>query len=86
LAIEVMQECSGARACEILGISGDEAVHTVSQAEHRRLLAREDPILAETRRLWRYGMEHMPAATAARFDRTNRVEWKAELDRFFVRR
>lgn len=46
----------------------NDAVNEVRKAEHRRLLAQGDEILTGTRQLWLYGIENVPASSAARFD------------------
>jgi transposase len=46
----------------------NEAVNEVRKGEHRRLLAQGDDILKNTRMLWLYGMENVPAKHAERFD------------------
>jgi len=45
----------------------NEAVNAVRQSEHRRLQAAGDDILKNTRQLWLYGMENMPARHVQRF-------------------
>jgi transposase len=44
------------------------AVNEVRTSEHRRLQAMGDDLLKNTRLLWLYGMEHVPAKHAQRFD------------------
>jgi len=46
----------------------NEAVNDVRKSEHRRLQAAGDDILKNTRQLWLYGMENVPAKHAQRFD------------------
>ena len=46
----------------------NEAVNEVRKNEHRRLLAQGDDCLKNTRQLWLYGMENVPAQHAQRFE------------------
>ena len=46
----------------------NEAVNEVRKSEHRRLQAQGDDILKNTRQLWLYGVENVPAKHAQRFD------------------
>jgi transposase len=46
----------------------NEAVNEVRMREHKRLLAAGDDTLKNTRQLWLYGMENVPAQYARRFD------------------
>lgn len=46
----------------------NEAVNEVRVSEHRRLQALGDGVLKNTRQLWLYGMENVPAQHAQRFD------------------
>jgi transposase len=46
----------------------NEAVNEVRKSEHRRLQAQGDDILKNTRQLWLYGMERVPAQHAQRFE------------------
>jgi transposase len=45
----------------------NEAVNEVRQGEHRRLQAQGDDTLKNTRQLWLYGLENVPARHAQRF-------------------
>lgn len=45
----------------------NEAVNEVRKDEHRRLQTEGNDILTNTRQLWLYGMENVPAAQARRF-------------------
>jgi len=45
----------------------NEAVNEVRKGEHRRLQAQGDDTLKNTRQLWLYGMENVPAKQAQRF-------------------
>ena len=47
--------------------SMNEAVNEVRKEEHRRLQAQGDDTLKNTRQLWLYGMENVPARDAQRF-------------------
>ncbi|HQT75250.1 MAG TPA: transposase, partial [Acidiphilium sp.] len=46
----------------------NEAVNEVRVREHKRLLAAGDDTLKNTRQLWLYGIENVPAKHAQRFD------------------
>jgi len=46
----------------------NEAVNEVRKSEHRRLQAQGDDLLKNTRQLWLYGIENVPAQHAQRFD------------------
>lgn len=46
----------------------NEAVNEVRKSEHRRLQSAGDDILKNTRQLWLYGMENLPAHNAQRFN------------------
>ena len=46
----------------------NEAVNEVRQSEHRRLQAEGDDSLKNTRQLWLYGLENVPAKHAQRFE------------------
>jgi transposase len=48
--------------------SMNEAVNEVRKSEHRRLQERGDDLLKNTRQLWLYGMENVPAQHAQRFE------------------
>ena len=45
----------------------NEAVNEVRKGEHRRLQVQGDDVLKNTRQLWLYGMENVPARHAQRF-------------------
>lgn len=51
----------------------NEAVNEVRKSEHRRLQAIGDDILKNTRQLWLYGMENVPAQHARRFDEIKEI-------------
>jgi transposase len=51
-----------------LGKHMNEAVNEVRISEHRRLQARGEDLLKNTRQLWLYGMENVPAKHAQRFE------------------
>jgi len=51
----------------------NEAVNDVRKSEHRRLQAQGDDILKNTRQLWLYGMENVPAKHAQRFDEVKEI-------------
>jgi transposase len=53
----------------------NEAVNDVRKSEHRRLQAQGDEILKNTRQLWLYGLENVPAKHAQRFEEV----WKINL-------
>lgn len=51
----------------------NKAVNEVRKEEHRSLVAQGDPILKNTRQLWLYGMENVPAQQAKRFEEVKRL-------------
>jgi transposase len=51
----------------------NEAVNEVRKNEHRRLQAQGDDILQNTRQLWLYGMENVPARHAQRFEEVKQL-------------
>ena len=51
----------------------NEAVNEVRAGEHRRLQAMGDDTLKNTRQLWLYGMENVPAKHAQRFDEIKEI-------------
>jgi len=53
----------------------NEAVNEVRKREHRRLQAEGEDILKNTRQLWLYGLENVPAKHAQRFEEV----WKINL-------
>ena len=54
----------------------NEAVNEVRQEEHRRLQGQGDDILKNTRQLWLYGMENVPARHAQRFAEVRELNLK----------
>jgi len=54
----------------------NEAVNEVRKGEHRRLQAMGDDILKNTRQLWLYGMENVPASTPGASMRSRKSIWK----------
>ena len=54
----------------------NEAVNEVRKEEHRRLQGQGDDILKNTRQLWLYGMENVPARHAQRFAEVRELNLK----------
>ena len=51
----------------------NEAVNEVRKSEHRRLVAQGEDLLKNTRQLWLYGIENVPAKHAQRFEEVRRL-------------